>query len=86
MELTKASRVLLERIKEASSVGDGSDGVWAYWIAGCSGKLTKQDRGNIADLIKKGLLTAEELDGDAFYTITPDGIAYMTDKEMKEVN
>jgi hypothetical protein len=70
MKLTKASSELLKRIVEASG-SDGSDGVWAYWLVK---PLTKKDRGNLSDLIQKGLLIAKELDGDAFYTVTPTGI------------
>ena len=70
MELTKASSELLERIIAASNC-DGSDGVWAYWL---DKPLTKKDRGNLSDLVKKGLIIAEEYCGDAFYTVTPIGI------------
>jgi hypothetical protein len=70
MELTKASSELLERIIAASNC-DGSDGVWAYWL---DKPLTKKDRGNLSDLVKKGLIIAEEYCGDAFYTVTPTGI------------
>jgi len=70
MKLTKASRELLKRIVAASNC-DGSDGVWAYWL---DKPLTKKDRGNLADLVKKGLIIAEDFRGDAFYTVTPAGI------------
>lgn len=70
MKLTKASRELLTRIIAASNC-DGSDGVWHYWL---DKPLTKKDRGNLSDLIKKGLIIAEDYRGDAFYTVTPAGI------------
>ena len=83
MKLTKASQELLERITAASTAGDGSDGVWAYWLTGSKGRFTKQVRGNIADLVKKGLLTAEDFHGQNFYTITPEGIKQMNQLEVK---
>jgi hypothetical protein len=73
MELTKASSQLLQRIVEASST-DGSDGVWAYWL---KKPLTKKDRGNLSDLVQKGLLVANDFGGDAFYTVTPTGLIHL---------
>jgi hypothetical protein len=70
MKLTKASRELLKRIVTASG-SDGSDGVWSYWLAK---PLTKKDRGNLSDLVKKGLIIAKDFCGDDFYTVTPAGI------------
>ena len=75
MKLTTASQKLLQRIIAASNC-DGSDGVWHYWL---DKPLTKKDRGNLSDLVKKGLIIAEEYCGDAFYTVTPEGI----NKEVK---
>jgi len=70
MELTKASQELLQRIIAASNT-DGSDGVWADWL---EKPLTKKDRGNLSDLVKKGLITAQDYMGAAYYTVTPAGI------------
>jgi len=70
MKLTKASRELLKRIVAASG-SDGSDGVWSYWL---DKPLTKKDRGNLSDLVKKGLIIAKDFRGDVFYTVTPAGI------------
>ena len=70
MKLTTASQKLLRRIIAASNC-DGSDGVWSYWL---DKPLTKKDRGNLSDLVQKGLIIAEDYRGDAFYTVTPAGI------------
>ena len=70
MKLTKASQELLQRIIAASNC-EGSDGVWAYWL---EKPLTKKDRGNLSDLVKKGLIIADDYYGSAFYTVTPAGI------------
>lgn len=73
MKTTFASYELLKRIIKASGVGDGSDGVWAYWL---DKPLTKQDRGNLSDLVQKGLLVASEFHGKAFYLVTSAGYEY----------
>lgn len=70
MELTTASQELLRRIIAASNC-DGSDGVWADWL---DKPLTKKDRGNLSDLIKKNLVTVNDYMGATYYTVTPAGI------------
>ena len=70
IELTPASKNLLQTIADAAEMSNDGLGAWASWFR----PITKDERGNVSDLIKKGLLTVGEadIDGEIWYQLTEE--------------